>query len=40
MGQLYRLTMDWVYRFCVAVAGSAMVLISFIVPWGSLPGTS
>jgi TRAP-type C4-dicarboxylate transport system permease small subunit len=30
----YRRVMDLVYRFCVVVAGSAMVLISFIVPWG------
>jgi TRAP-type C4-dicarboxylate transport system permease small subunit len=30
----YRLAMDAVYRFCVVVAGSAMVLISVIVPWG------
>ena len=30
----YRLAMDALYRFCVVVAGSAMVLIAFIVPWG------
>jgi TRAP-type C4-dicarboxylate transport system permease small subunit len=30
----YRRVMDAVYRFCVVVAGSAMVLISVIVPWG------
>jgi TRAP-type C4-dicarboxylate transport system permease small subunit len=34
MAGLCRLVMDGVYRFCVVVAGSAMVLISFIVPWG------
>ena len=26
--------MDALYRFCVVIAGSAMVLISLIVPWG------
>jgi TRAP-type C4-dicarboxylate transport system permease small subunit len=31
---LYRMIMDGVYRFCIVVAGSAMVLISLIVPWG------
>jgi TRAP-type C4-dicarboxylate transport system permease small subunit len=31
---LYRQAMDGLYRACVIVAGSAMVLISFIVPWG------
>jgi TRAP-type C4-dicarboxylate transport system permease small subunit len=30
----YRYAMDGLYRFCVIVAGSAMVLISVIVPWG------
>jgi TRAP-type C4-dicarboxylate transport system permease small subunit len=34
MVSLYRRAMDAVYRFCVVVAGSAMVLISIIVPWG------
>src|SRR5476651_2317083 len=34
MVSLYRQAMDGVYRFCVVVAGSAMVLISVIVPWG------
>jgi TRAP-type C4-dicarboxylate transport system permease small subunit len=34
MRVLYRRAMDAVYRFCVVVAGSAMVLISVIVPWG------
>jgi TRAP-type C4-dicarboxylate transport system permease small subunit len=34
MVHLYRQVMDVLYRFCVVVAGSAMVLISFIVPWG------
>jgi TRAP-type C4-dicarboxylate transport system permease small subunit len=30
----YRRAMNGLYRACVAVAGSAMVLISLIVPWG------
>jgi TRAP-type C4-dicarboxylate transport system permease small subunit len=34
MAALYRRVMDGVYRFCVVVAGSAMVLIALIVPWG------
>ncbi len=34
MAHLFRLIMDALYRFCVVVAGSAMVLISLIVPWG------
>ena len=34
MVTLLRRFMDGVYRFCVVIAGSAMVLISFIVPWG------
>jgi len=34
MVTFYRRVMDGVYRFCVVVAGSAMVLISVIVPWG------
>jgi TRAP-type C4-dicarboxylate transport system permease small subunit len=34
MTALYRRVMDGVYRFCVVVAGSAMVLIALIVPWG------
>jgi TRAP-type C4-dicarboxylate transport system permease small subunit len=34
MVSLYRRTMDELYRFCVVVAGAAMVLISVIVPWG------
>jgi TRAP-type C4-dicarboxylate transport system permease small subunit len=34
MVSLYRHAMDGLYRFCVVVAGSAMVLISVIVPWG------
>ncbi len=34
MTVLYRRAMDAVYRFCVVIAGSAMVLISIIVPWG------
>jgi TRAP-type C4-dicarboxylate transport system permease small subunit len=31
---LLRRIMDALYRFCVVIAGSAMVLISLIVPWG------
>src|ERR1700734_3936191 len=34
MTAAYRRVMDGVYRFCVVVAGSAMVLIALIVPWG------
>jgi TRAP-type C4-dicarboxylate transport system permease small subunit len=34
MSGLYRHAMDLLYRFCVVIAGSAMVLISIIVPWG------
>lgn len=34
MANTYRRLMDGLYRFCVVVAGSAMVLISVIVPWG------
>ena len=30
----YRRAMDALYRLCVVIAGSAMVLISVIVPWG------
>jgi TRAP-type C4-dicarboxylate transport system permease small subunit len=30
----WRTAMDGLYRFCVVVAGGAMVLISVIVPWG------
>ena len=30
----YRRLMDGLYRFCVLIAGGAMVLISLIVPWG------
>jgi TRAP-type C4-dicarboxylate transport system permease small subunit len=30
----YRRAMDGLYLICVGVAGSAMVLISLIVPWG------
>src|SRR6202453_2834447 len=30
----YRRAMDGLYRVCVLVAGSAMVLIALIVPWG------
>jgi TRAP-type C4-dicarboxylate transport system permease small subunit len=31
---LYRQAMDALYRFCVVVAGLAMVVIAIIVPWG------
>ena len=31
---LYRQAMDALYRLCVVVAGSAMVIIAMIVPWG------
>lgn len=34
MSDIYRWAMDALYRFCVVVAGSAMVLIAVIVPWG------
>jgi len=34
MTNLYRQAMDGLYRLCVVVAGSAMVIIAFIVPWG------
>lgn len=34
MSGLFRRVMDAVYGVCVVVAGSAMVLISVIVPWG------
>ena len=34
MTSLYRMFMDGVYQACVGVAGSAMVLIAMIVPWG------
>src|SRR5947209_7933121 len=33
-GRLYRTVMDTLYRFCVIVAGLALVLISAVVPWG------
>ena len=26
--------MDWLYRACAAIAGSALVVISLVVPWG------
>jgi TRAP-type C4-dicarboxylate transport system permease small subunit len=34
MTHLYRRAMDALYLFCVLLAGSSMVLISAIVPWG------
>lgn len=34
MTALFRAAMDWLYLLCVLLAGGAMVLISFIVPWG------
>lgn len=34
MPTLYRQAMDALYRLCVIVAGSAMVIIAIIVPWG------
>jgi TRAP-type C4-dicarboxylate transport system permease small subunit len=34
MIDLYRSAMDALYRLCVVVAGSAMVIIAIIVPWG------
>ncbi len=33
-GRLYRTAMDALYRFCVIVAGGALVLISAVIPWG------
>jgi len=33
-GQTIRRTMDMLYRLCAIVAGSALVLIALIVPWG------
>jgi TRAP-type C4-dicarboxylate transport system permease small subunit len=33
-GRLYRTVMDTLYRFCVIVAGGALVLISAVIPWG------
>jgi TRAP-type C4-dicarboxylate transport system permease small subunit len=33
MSQLYRKAMDALYRLCVVIAGSALVLISAVIPW-------
>src|SRR6202007_3188629 len=33
MAQLYRKLMDLLYLGCVAVAGTALVLISAVIPW-------
>src|SRR5450432_1516517 len=33
MSQLYRKAMDALYRLCVVIAGSALVLISGVIPW-------
>src|SRR5437763_12062193 len=33
-GRPYRTVMDALYRFCVIVAGGALVLISAVIPWG------
>src|SRR6202040_3902141 len=30
----FRTAMDALYRFCVMVAGGALVLISAVIPWG------
>ncbi len=34
MAALYRQAMDWAYFICVVVAGTALVLISAVIPWG------
>jgi len=34
MPGIYRSAMDALYRCCVVIAGSAMVIIAVIVPWG------
>src|SRR3954464_988004 len=34
MAALYRQAMDWAYLICVWLAGSALVLISAVIPWG------
>jgi TRAP-type C4-dicarboxylate transport system permease small subunit len=34
MAALYRKAMDWAYLFCVMIAGTALVLISAVIPWG------
>ena len=33
MAQFYRKLMDALYLGCVAVAGTALVLISAVIPW-------
>ena len=33
MAALYRQAMDWAYLVCVWLAGSALVLISAVIPW-------
>jgi TRAP-type C4-dicarboxylate transport system permease small subunit len=33
MSQLYRKAMDALYRLCVVIAGTALVLISAVIPW-------
>jgi TRAP-type C4-dicarboxylate transport system permease small subunit len=33
MAALYRQAMDWAYLICVWLAGSALVLISAVIPW-------
>jgi TRAP-type C4-dicarboxylate transport system permease small subunit len=33
MSHLYRKAMDALYRLCVVIAGSALVLISAVIPW-------
>src|SRR5438876_8641065 len=34
MTRRLRTAMDGLYRFCVVVSGSALVLISVVIPWG------
>ena len=34
MSTIFRKTMDALYLACVVVAGSALVLISAVIPWG------
>jgi len=34
MAAFYRKAMDWAYLFCVMIAGTALVLISAVIPWG------
>ena len=33
MAALYRQAMDWLYLVCVCSAGTALVLISAVIPW-------